>query len=372
MRLLQTNAAAERLLGEGFGRQSLDHLPRDFEMVDAVAAKPVEAGKWPLAQAVRGHQCQLDFHLRNRASGETHLIESTSVPLCDENGAVRAAIGLIRDVTPVAKGQQAAALLEAITARSDDAFIAIGRDGKVVSWNASATRMFGYAPEEIIGHACRRIVSDEAITLTRDVSQRMLAGGGPERFTIEAVRKDGSRLPVLVEAYPLNDTLGEDAAFMLICRNVTDQKLLRAEASNARAIVLDEARKRFEFLINMSHEFRTSLNRIMGVLPLLVESSLSGQQRDYVRSISTSTEGLLEAVNDILDLAGLAAGKVVFDQSELDLYETVEAAIDIAAEQGQSKDIELVLTMGPDLPRHLMGDRTRVASGPNWLRAGFL
>ena len=80
-----------------------------------------------------------------------------------------------------------------------------------------------------------------------------------------------------------------------------------------------------------------------------------------MRTISSNTEGLLRTVNDILDLASLAAGKVEFEQSEFDLYEVVEGAIDVAAERGQSKDLELVLTMGPDLPRHLIGDRHRVA-----------
>ncbi|HEX4211499.1 MAG TPA: CHASE3 domain-containing protein, partial [Candidatus Binataceae bacterium] len=57
MRLLQTNPAAERLLGEGFGNTSLDHLLKTFEMADPLAAKPFEASDWPLEQALRGQQC---------------------------------------------------------------------------------------------------------------------------------------------------------------------------------------------------------------------------------------------------------------------------------------------------------------------------
>ena len=361
MRLLESNAAAKRLFGDDLGRQSLDHLPQAFELIGVAAERPAEVAEWPLARAVRGDQCELDFQLRHRESGAAHLVESTSIPLRDDNGAVRAALAIFRDLTPAVMSQRSTALLEALSERIDDALIKLAHDGRVLSWNPAAVRMFGYAPEEIIGHACRRIVSQEAIGLTREVTRRMLAGGGCERFELEAVRKDGSHVPVMAEAFPISKSVGEDASFMLICRNLSEQKLLRAEAASARAMVLESARSRFEFLINMSHDFQTSLNRITGVLPLLLESTLSAQQRDYVQAISSSSKWLLQAVNDILDLAGLASGKVEFNQGEFDLYETVEEAVDTAAEQGQSKDIELILTIGPDLPRHLVGDRRRIA-----------
>jgi PAS domain S-box-containing protein len=361
MRLLRTNAAAERLLGKDLGQQTLDRLPEAFEMIDSASGDPIEGGQWPLALAVRGNPQRLDFRLRDLQSGEMRQVESLCMPLRDEQGVVRAALGLVRDVTPTARGQQAAALLEAIAALSDDALITLTRDGKVSSWNPGAARMFGYAAEEIIGHASRRIVSDEARAVTREVSRRMLEGGASERFEMEAVRKDGSRLPLIIEAFALRHAFDQDAAFMLICRDLTDRKLLEAEASRARAEALEAARMRFEFLINMSREFRNALNRITRVVPQLLESSLAAAQRDHVRMISSNTEGLLQTVNDILDLASLASGKVEFEQSEFDLYEVVEGAIDVAAERGQSKDLELVLAMGPDLPRRLIGDRHRMA-----------
>jgi PAS domain S-box-containing protein len=361
MRLLRTNAAAKRLLGNDFVQRSLDQLPKIFEMIDPTAARTLEAREWPLAHAVRGDACQLDFQLRDRQTGAVHLVESRSIPLLDDHGAVDAAVALVRDLTPVVKSQQRAALLDALAADSDDAFITVERDGRVVAWNAAATRIFGYTENEIIGHTCRRLVSDDAIALTRDASHRMLAGGGRERLEIEAVRKDGVRVPVLVQALPLSETDSKDTGFMLICRDQSEQKLLRAEAANAGAKMLEAARSRFEFLINMSQEFQTSLRRITGVIPLLLESTMSDQQRDYVRAIASSSEGLLKAVNDIFDLAALAGGKADFDQSEFDLYETVEGAIDVAAEHAQGKDIELVLNMGPELPRRLIGDRVRLA-----------
>ena len=317
MRLLQANAAAERLLGEGFGEPSLDRLPQSFDLLRASGEGALEAGEWPLAEAIRDHQTRLDFQLRNKQSGEVHVIESMSSPVRDESGATRAAVAIMRDLTRALKGQHAAALLESISASSEDAYIALARDGKVTGWNPAAARMFGYAADEIMGHACRRLVSDKAIGRTREITQLMLAGGGPERFELELVRKDGSGLPVMIEAFPVAETLNQRDAFMLICRNMSDRKVLEAEAAAARAAVLEAARSRFAFLIDMSHELRTSLNRISSVVPLLLESPLTAQQRDYASAVAASGEALLATVNDILDLAGLAAGQVELEAERI-------------------------------------------------------
>jgi PAS domain S-box-containing protein len=361
MRLFQTNAAAERLLGEGFGGQSLDQLPGAFEMIDTASGEPLEAAQWPLALAVRGKPCRLDFHLRDRQSGAASLIESQSTPIRDENGAVRAAIGIVRDTTALMEGRRASKLLETIAAWSDDALITLGREGKVLSWNPGAVRMFGYTPEEIIGHASRRIVSNGALATTREVSRRMLEGGAPERFEIEAVRKDGSPLPIMVAAFPMCEVFGQNGAFMLMCRDLSQGKALQAEAINAHAEAVEAARLHFDFLISMSRDVRGTLNQITDTLAPLLESPLAAVQREQLRKIAASTESTLQTVNEILDLASLAAGKVEFEQSEFDLYEVVEGAVDVAAEWARDKDLELVLTMGPDLPRRVAGDRHRVA-----------
>jgi PAS domain S-box-containing protein len=299
--------------------------------------------------------------LRNKQTGMVHLIESRSSPLRDESGAVGAAVGLIRDRTPELKAEHAAALMESITASSDDAYIALARDGKVSGWNPAAVRMFGYEPEEIIGHACRRLISDRMIGHTREITQRMLDGGGPERFELEVLRKDGSSLPVLIEVFPAAETPNQRTVFMVICRDRSGRKAIEAEAAKARAMAEESARRHFDFLINMSQELTASINRISAVMPLLLESPLQAQQREYVRAAASGSEELLETVSQVLYLAQLAAGQVVFEQNEFDLYETVEGAMDAAAERGQSKDIELVLAVGPELPRRLIGDGRRTA-----------
>jgi len=360
MRLIQTNAAAERILGEGFGRRPLDQLPQSFELICQGDERPLGPGQWPLAEAVRGQEGELKFQLRSRVDGSMRMIESVSSPVRDDKGSPRAGLAIIRDVTPLLRGERAVAELETIIKATGDAFITLARDGKVVEWNPAASRMLGYAADEISGHSCRRLISDTSIGQTREVTRRMLEGGGPERFELELVAKDGTYRPALIEAFPLHDVTDEQAAFVLICRDISDRRLLEAEAANAQARALEAARMRFEFLIGMSNEFKTSLNRINGVTPLLMESPLSAQQRDYVGAIASSSDALFETVNDILDLAGLASGKVDLDHREFDLYETIEGAAGAAAERGQGKDLELVLAMGPDLPRRVAGDQTRV------------
>jgi two-component system, sensor histidine kinase and response regulator len=144
-------------------------------------------------------------------------------------------------------------------------------------------------------------------------------------------------------------------------RYALDRRQAREELAQARDSALESARLRAEFLANMSHEIRTPLNGIIGITRLLAETQLTVDQREMIEIASTSADALLKIVNDILDFSKLSAGKVAFEEADFDLGATVEAVMQMFAEQAQSKHVALNSFIEGDVPILLRGDASRLS-----------
>ncbi len=123
---------------------------------------------------------------------------------------------------------------------------------------------------------------------------------------------------------------------------------------------LESARLKTEFLANMSHEIRTPMNGVIGMGELLNKTSLTKKQRRYVRTISTSAGALLTIINDILDFSKIDAGKLAVRPVETDVKRLTEEVAQLLAPQAQSKGVELMSSIGADIPREVMVDHDRL------------
>lgn len=135
----------------------------------------------------------------------------------------------------------------------------------------------------------------------------------------------------------------------------TNRELVAARVAAEAAV-----RAKAEFLANMSHEIRTPMNGIIAMSSLLLETSLTHEQRGYVETVHSSSDALLTIINDILDFSKIESGKLELESVPFDLSHCVEDALDLLATKAAEKKIELAYQLETGIPAKLLGDSTRL------------
>ncbi len=148
-----------------------------------------------------------------------------------------------------------------------------------------------------------------------------------------------------------------DGGVVSVTRDIT-----AAERALARAKAAAEAanESKSQFLAAMSHEIRTPLNGVLGMNGLLLNTSLTPEQRRYAELIRSSGQTLLAVINDILDLAKIEAGRMELEIAEFDPAATLDEVVSLLSVRAQAKGLSMHLCMPPDLPGALRGDASRL------------
>ena len=248
-------------------------------------------------------------------------------------------------------GERSQLVIEAVP----NGILVVNREGIITLANTSATRLFGYRHSDLVGQRMEILLPAAARAshpgrrgdYLSDAHARAM-GSGQDVF---AVRQDGSEFPVEVGLNPIRSE-GEVSVLCSIV-DITERK--RSEAK-----MLEAARLKAEFLANMSHEIRTPMNVLVGMSGLLLDTSLTADQKDYAETIRKGAESLLVVINDILDFSKLEAGKLDIDAVDFNLEAVAEDTVEFFSEQARRKKLQLDCQVSADVPARLCGDGGRV------------
>jgi signal transduction histidine kinase/CheY-like chemotaxis protein/serine/threonine protein kinase len=140
------------------------------------------------------------------------------------------------------------------------------------------------------------------------------------------------------------------------------EELRQAEDELKVAIreVESASRAKSQFLATMSHEIRTPMNGVLGMTELALNTPLTLQQQNYLKTIKQSGDALLTLLNDVLDLSKVEAGRMELEHIPFDIHNVVEGAVRLMAAAAAKKGLELLCRVATTVPPLVVGDPNRL------------
>lgn len=263
-----------------------------------------------------------------------------------------------------------------LQAASEVSIIATDLDGEITVFNRGAERLLGYSAEEIIGKQKvgifhlpeeleqleNEIFADASAHAEEDhdAQSKKLFREGFEQKEFTYIRKDGTHRKVSIMGTVIRNAESEIIGYLGIAVDMTTAILQREELKIAMQQAEQANMAKSDFLANMSHEIRTPLNGVIGFTDLVLKTSLTETQLQYLSIVNQSGIALLGIINDILDFSKIEAGKLELDIGKCDIYEIACQATDIITYPIQNKGLEMLLNLSPDLPRFIWTDAIRL------------
>ena len=269
--------------------------------------------------------------------------------------------------TGAATVPQAAELLGAIVASSEDAIASKTLQGIVTSWNVAAERLFGFTAQEMIGQPILRIIPPELYPEEDRILGEIRSGHRIERFETVRLRKDGSRVHISLTVSPILDSTGQIVGAAKIAHDITrlralmaDRELLLESERSARGQAERMSRLKDEFLATLSHELRTPLNAIQGWSELLRQPGIKPEDLDRgLEAISRNVRIQAQIVNELLDMSRVVSGQVMLEVHPTSLQDVLSHAIEAVRPSAENRSIRIQTLIDAKIGP-VRGDPTRL------------
>ncbi len=252
------NSAAERIFGysaeEIVGRSILTIIPPELQHEE-----PVILGKIRAGERVEHYETY-----RVHKSGQRVDVSLTLSPMRNERGQVIGASKIARDISDRIHSDNARMMLAAIVESSEDAIISKTLDGIITTWNASAQRLFGYKPEEIIGQSVLRLIPRQLHSEEPQIIAKLHRGERIEHYETQRMRKNGEVFDISLTVSPIKNQRGQVVGASKIVRDISERR-----AAEAAIVEKEKLAATGRLAATLAHEVNNPLESITNLAYLL-------------------------------------------------------------------------------------------------------
>jgi len=202
-----------------------------------------------MALAIQGGKEYNQEILIERPDGQRLTAMAHASPVIDESGRLLGGVNILVDITDRKRAEESQALLAAIVESSDDAIISKTLEGRILSWNAGAERLFGYTAPEAIGQPISLIIPPEMLDEEGMILERLRGGERVEHFETVRMSKEGRRLDISLTISPVRDSAGRVVAASKVARDITARKQLEAALAGVKGEQLRQSEERFRVMV---------------------------------------------------------------------------------------------------------------------------
>lgn len=237
----------------------------------------------------------------------------------------------------------------------------VDTSGRFLLVNERLCSILGYTRAELLQKTYLDITHRDDLAISYESFTRLLRGECAN-YVLEKryVRKDNSPLWAEFFASIQRDAAGQPAYVIAVIRDLSERKRLDDELRRAKEGAEAANRAKDEFLANVSHEIRTPMNAILGMTELVLDTPLTQDQRECLRTVQSAAENLLGMIDDLLDFSKIEAGKLELDAADFSVRSVLDGAVRALAVRANKKGLAMASHVRTDVPDALVGDAGRL------------
>ncbi|MFO0589026.1 MAG: HAMP domain-containing sensor histidine kinase [Polyangiaceae bacterium] len=235
-------------------------------------------------------------------------------------------------------------------------------DGCILRVNRTLLGWLGFRREELVGE----VPFSSLLTVPSKVFYEMqhapllILQGSVKEVALDMVRKDGSRLPVLVSSLLRRDGRGRPLLHRTTVFNATDRRAYEREILASQQKAEHAARSLRHYIAMLGHDIRNPLTSILLAASGLRRMAGSPDEATLTEIVESSATGALRLVNDILTYSQLESGSVALEERQFDVRQTIRGVTQVFELPATQKDVTLSVHVGAMVPSMLLGDPVKL------------